>query len=168
MTNNADPVAIIKAHQNAIWRYLRLLGCAESEADDLTQETFVVFLSKPFLHVSDAATFAYLRNTARYAFLAHARKSARFKYLSDLDDGDAVWELYEGSDDAAAFKDALNKCLKLLPERSRTVLELQYRDQATGTQIAAALSLSLTNVKSIAHRATIFLRKCIGERMSHE
>ena len=168
MTTKPNAAAIIEAHQNAIWRYLRLLGCDESEADDLTQETFVILLSKPFTPQNEAATFTYLRNTARFAFLTYARKSRRFKHLEEIGEADAVWAEYEGDEGESPYIEALRKCVQLLPERSRAVLELQFRDHAPGARIAEALSLSTTNVKKIVHRSTTFLRECVKERMSHE
>ena len=35
-----SPEELIQKYQNGIWRYLRVLGCEASLADDITQETF--------------------------------------------------------------------------------------------------------------------------------
>ena len=59
-----DPVRLIQAYQAGIWRYLRALGCESSLAEDLTQDTFLAVLQRPFNDVSPAATSAYLRKTA--------------------------------------------------------------------------------------------------------
>lgn len=55
-----DPERLIEAHQAGIWRYLRALGCDASQAEDLTQETFLAVLQKPFQDYNPAATAAYL------------------------------------------------------------------------------------------------------------
>jgi hypothetical protein len=52
----ADPLAeLVRSHQQAVWRWLRSLGCPPAEADDLTAETFVVAHRKHFVLRSHAA-----------------------------------------------------------------------------------------------------------------
>ena len=43
-----DPVVLIQTYQAGIWRYLRALGCDSAQAEDITQETFLNVLQKPF------------------------------------------------------------------------------------------------------------------------
>ena len=40
-TGELGPAELIERHQRGVWRYLRMLGCDSSTADDLTQETFL-------------------------------------------------------------------------------------------------------------------------------
>src|SRR5947209_1257818 len=56
-----DPVRLIETYQAGVWRYLRAMGCEASLADDLTQETFLAILQRPFNDINPAATNAYLR-----------------------------------------------------------------------------------------------------------
>ncbi|HEX7449919.1 MAG TPA: sigma factor, partial [Pirellulales bacterium] len=60
-----DAARLIEEHQAGVWRYLRVLGCNAAEAEDLTQDTFLAVLEKPFHDYQRAATAAYLRQVAR-------------------------------------------------------------------------------------------------------
>ena len=53
-----DLAGMIRQHQAGVWRYLRVLGCDSAGADDLTQETFLAVLQKPFQDYNPAATAA--------------------------------------------------------------------------------------------------------------
>ena len=72
------PAELIARHQNGIWRYLRMLGCDSSTADDLTQETFLRVLRRDnFVQHSDAATSSYLRRTAYNLLVSMHRKQRK-------------------------------------------------------------------------------------------
>ncbi len=70
-----DPERIIRDHQSGVWRYLRSLGCDLPLAEDLTQETFLAVLQKPFDDYHPAATAAYLRRVARNLLMTYRRSS---------------------------------------------------------------------------------------------
>ena len=78
-TTGFDPVELIETHQAGVWRYLRALGCQPAQADDLTQETFLAVLRKPFEYRGREAAAAYLRRVARRQWLMSARKSRIIK-----------------------------------------------------------------------------------------
>ena len=62
-TNNTDPLSpeeLIRKYQHGIWRYLRVLGCEASLAEDITQETFLRVIRKGFEQYNEAATAGYL------------------------------------------------------------------------------------------------------------
>jgi RNA polymerase sigma-70 factor (ECF subfamily) len=59
-----DPVRLIETYQAGVWRYLRALGCDAAQAEDLTQDTFLAVLQRPFQDINPAATAAYLRAAA--------------------------------------------------------------------------------------------------------
>ncbi|MEM0926231.1 MAG: sigma-70 family RNA polymerase sigma factor, partial [Planctomycetota bacterium] len=60
-----EPAELIRVHQRGVWRYLRMLGCDEATADDLTQETFLRVLRRTdFVQHNENATAGYLRRTA--------------------------------------------------------------------------------------------------------
>ena len=55
-----------------------MLGCDESLADDLTQETLLKVLGRDsFTQLSDTATAAYLRRTAHNLLVSFHRKGGR-------------------------------------------------------------------------------------------
>src|SRR5687768_1521864 len=80
-TTGFDPVRLIETHQAGIWRYLRALGCENALAEDLTQETFLAVLQRPFQELSGAATAAYLRTTAHHLLISYHRRAGRVQAM---------------------------------------------------------------------------------------
>ncbi len=72
-----DPGQLIDEYQAGVWRYLRALGCDYAEADDLTQDTFLAVLRKPFVNYGPAATNGYLRKVAFNRFISARRKAGK-------------------------------------------------------------------------------------------
>ena len=93
-----DVARLVQTYQAGVWRYLRALGCESSLADDLTQETFLAVLEKPFTDFSPAATAAYLRTVARNLFISTARRANRMVSVGDLDALDLDWSRWAGDD----------------------------------------------------------------------
>ena len=156
-----DPARLIATHQAGVWRYLRVLGCDPSQADDLTQETFLKVLRTPFQEFSPTATSAYLRRTAHSLFVSACRRSGRTVSLEDLDTVDRAWNEWSGDDQGESRLAALRDCLKQLGDRARLALELRFRDQRTRADIAAALSMTEDGAKNLLQRAKQKLRGCI-------
>lgn len=157
-------VDLIRAHQAAIWRYLRFLGCDEARADDLTQETFLAVWRKPFEDRGQAAARVYLRRVARNLFLMGIRRSRTRPTFRDIDAADAVWAEHD-VDDGDGYRAALAECLGTLTERSRSALDLVYRDGAGRSRVAEALGMTLDGVKTLMRRAREKLRVCIRLRL---
>ena len=79
-----DVARLVKEHQAGVWRFLRVLGCDPVEADDLTQETFLAVLQKPFHDYNRSATAGYLRQVARSLFIDSRRRAARAVPASNI------------------------------------------------------------------------------------
>jgi RNA polymerase sigma-70 factor (ECF subfamily) len=160
-----DIAGMIKSHQAGVWRYLRVLGCSPAEADDLTQETFLAVLQRPFEVRGPLATSAYLRKAARNLFLTSKRRNARWAPLEDLDELDAAWSAWAKDDGGQGLLVALNLCLGTLAERARKALELRFREGRSRHDIAASVGLSEDGAKNLIQRAKQHLRECIERKM---
>ena len=161
----SDLAGMIKHHQAGVWRYLRVLGCSAAEADDLTQETFLAVLQRPFQQYSPAATAAYLRKVARNLFVSSQRRGARWVAVADLEDIDAAWSRWADDDGGQLLLSALEACLQTLAERSRRALDLRFREQRSRSDIAASIGLSEDGAKNLMQRAKQHLRECVERRM---
>jgi RNA polymerase sigma-70 factor (ECF subfamily) len=170
MTMDAAPAGIdlagmIKNHQAGVWRYLRVLGCSPAEADDLTQETFLAVLQRPFTDLGPAATAGYLRKAARNLFLSAKRRNARWVSVAELDEVEAAWSRWAGDDGGQTLLAALEVCLGTLAERARKALELRFREGRSRSEIAAGVGMSEDGAKNLLQRAKQHLRECIERRM---
>lgn len=161
-----DAAALIRAHQAGVWRYLRYLGAEPALADDLTQETFLAVLRKPFTQLNPTATAAYLRLVARNLFLKTLRRARSRPEEVDLDAAEEVFAQHAGGDGGAAYLDALRQCLQALTGRVREVLERFYGHAASREQLAQTLGMSEDGIKSLMRRARQALRECIERRIA--
>lgn len=156
-----DAGRLIREHQAGVWRYLRVLGCSPSEAEDLTQDTFLAVLQKPFQEINRAATAAYLRQAARNLFISSQRRAARSASTAELDELEQTWTRWAASDDGEELLAALQKCLGALAGRARRALDMRFREGRSRAEIAAMLSLSEDGAKNLMQRAKQHLRTCI-------
>lgn len=172
-----DAARLIQEHQAGVWRYLRVLGCDAAEAEDLTQETFLAVLQKPFQDYQRAATAAYLRQIARNLLISSRRRSARGaavqkemveKEMAEWNAAEAAWLRWSGQDDGQARLAALRRCLQTLTARARQALELRFGQQASRNAIAAALGMSEDGAKNVLQRAKQHLRTCIEQEIAKE
>ena len=160
-----DLAAIIHDHQASVWRYLRVLGCSEPLADDLTQETFLAVLERPFEDRNRTATAAYLRKAARNLFISWRRRNAKYT-PGDLDEAEAAWERWAASDQGEGLMEALELCRRKLSERAQHALHLRFREQQSRAEIAKSLDLTEHGAKNLMQRAKQQLRECIERRLT--
>lgn len=167
-TAATDLAGMIKSHQAGVWRYLRVLGCTPTEADDLTQDTFLAILERPFTDMGPAATAGYLRKAARNLFLSSKRRSARWVSVEEMDRVEEDWTRWAGDDGGQSLLAALEVCLGTLAERARKALELRFRDGCSRGEIAVGVGLSEDGAKNLLQRAKHHLRECIERRMRND
>ena len=160
-----DPVALIQAHQAGVWRYLRAMGCENSLAEDLTQETFLAVLQRPFQEINAAATAAYLRKTALNLLISHERRAGKVTAVEDVEELDRTWMRWAGGDQGEALLDVLRECVKALTPRARLALEMRFRDSSSRPEIAAALEITEHGAKNLMQRAKQQLRACIESKL---
>ena len=164
MPSGLDLTSLIRQHQSAVWRYLRVLGCDASLADDLTQETFLSVLERPFEDYHPTATAKYLRTVARNLFISLQRRHGRDVSLEDLDQLDADWARL-ASDGGQQLLEALQHCFQALDDKPRQALELRFKSQSSRAEIAGTLGMTEDGAKNLMQRAKKRLRACIERRL---
>ena len=163
-----DPERLINDHQAGVWRYLRALGCEPALADDLTQETFLAVLQRPFQDLGPQAVAAYLRRIAFNLHITHHRRSGKVTAVENLEELDAAWSRLTPDDDGELLLEALKGCLQGLSDRARKALDMRFRDQQSREQIAAMLEISEHGAKNLMQRAKQQLRACVEKKIRHE
>ena len=164
-----SPAELVLRHQNGVWRYLRVLGCDATTADDLTQETFLRVLRRNNLvQHSDEATSEYLRGTAYNLLISNHRKLGRMQVTESTTLLDESWQRWAGKDltgDEAV--DALRECLEQLTDRAREALRMRFVQNVPRVEIGAALGITDHGARNLMQRAKSQLRDCVGERLKH-
>jgi len=165
MTSNTCTDILVRQHQAGVWRYLRLLGCDDATADDLTQETFLAMMRVPFTDHDPRATAAWLRKKACFLFLEQVRTGRRRRETRLAGMADEVYAEYAGDDDGRGYLQALRECLAGLPPRSRQAVELRYGARSGREEMAALLGLRPNGVKTLLQRVRAQLRTCIERKI---
>lgn len=160
-----DPAALIEAHQAGVWRYLRALGCDPALADDLTQDTFLAVLERPFRHYSEAATAAYLRKVAFNRLVTVQRRAGRVTAVENLEQLDHNWSRWAAEDQGEALLETLKECFGQLGHRAQLALRLRFHDRRPRVEIAEALGISEHGAKNLMQRAKRQLRDCLEGKL---
>ena len=159
-----DPVRLIENHQVGVWRYLRALGADPSLADDLTQDTFVAVLQRPFHDYNRAATAAYLRKVAHNLFITTMRRAKRETAIENIDLFDVGWTDWQQEDEGESRLLALQECFALLTERAQLALRMRFSDRSSRVEIAEALDITEHGAKNLMQRAKKKLKECVERK----
>ena len=164
---SSDPGELITRHQRGVWRYLRMLGCDDATADDLTQETFLrVLRQDKFVQHNDAATASYLRRTAYNLLVSRHRKLGRMQTVAESTVLDEIWNRWAGKDASGDVAvDALRSCLNGLTERAQTALKMRFAENASRVEIGNALGITDHGARNLMQRAKQQLRQCVEEKL---
>jgi len=159
---------IIDQHQADVWRYLRYLGAEASDADDLTQETFLALNRSNFEHRTTVETAAYLRTVARNQLLMLRRRQGRQLDTIQLEAAEQVWSKTTSNTGIGAILETLADCLKTVDGRAREAIDLFYRDGLSRKAMAAALNIKPEGVKTLLRRTRDVLRDCIQRKTTQQ
>ena len=160
-----DASALITEHQAGVWRYLRAIGCDQSLADDLTQETFLAVLRRPFVQVNTNATNSYLRRVAYHLLVSYRRRQKKIIVTSDLEQLDSQWLRWAGSDTKGnELSERLSECFGRLTDRAQQSLKLRFTEAASRETIAKKLGITEHGAKNLMQRAKAQLKQCLDEK----
>jgi RNA polymerase sigma-70 factor (ECF subfamily) len=163
----ADLASLVRQHQAGVWRYVRFLGADTTEADDLTQETFLALARGGFVERDERQTAGYLRVVARNQLLALRRKQNCEIDTVGLEAADSVWAAAAGPDGSlATYLEALRDCLERIEGRARQAIDLHYRDHAGREAMASQLGMQPDGVKTLLRRTRDVLRECIERKIN--
>jgi RNA polymerase sigma-70 factor (ECF subfamily) len=165
----ADLASLVNRHQAGVWRYMRFLGADTTEADDLTQETFLALARGGFVERDERQTAGYLRVVARNQLLALRRRQNREVSTVELEAADSVWAAAAGSDGSLGnYLDALRDCLEQLEGRARQAIDLHYREHVGRDAMASQLGMQPDGVKTLLRRTRDLLRECVERKIKTE
>lgn len=158
--NRPEIAQLVAEHHQAAYRYAYRLTGSVHDAEDLTQQVFLVAQQKlgdlRKIENAKAWLFAILRN----CFL----KSVQRRQPVLAIDLPLTMELVEESGDAEEVdRDRVQQALDRLPEASRVVLVMFYFEDCSYREIAERLEMPIGTVMSRLARAKGFLRSVLLE-----
>jgi RNA polymerase sigma-70 factor (ECF subfamily) len=174
MTDAAQFEAFVREHQDLVFATaVRLLG-NPAEAEDVSQTVFL----RAFEHFGDIATHparvGWLRTVATNLCLNHlTRYRARWQFFSELDAPagehrafvDRIASASPAPDrglDEAARQRSLEDALHALPDHQRVPLVLYHFEERSYQDIADALGVSLSKIKTDIFRGREALRQALS------
>jgi RNA polymerase sigma-70 factor (ECF subfamily) len=164
-----DPALLVQTHQVGVWRYLRSLGCDQHEAEDLTQDTFLKVLEKPFQEMGEASARSYLLRVAKHQLIDRRRREGRSIAVENIEQIEEFWNRHgkiTGQNDQQDLIDTLKHCLEGLTSRAQTALRMRFEDHSTREQIAEALGIGPHGAKNLMQRAKQQLKQCLDEKQA--
>ncbi len=160
-----DLTELIERHQASVWRYVRALGADVALADDLTQDTFLEVMRRPFEQYSHAASASYLRRVAHNLFISRRRRDGRMTVTEHVDQFESTWMRWAGFDAGNTALDILAECFARLGERAQFALRLRFAEDQSRQAIAEALRISEHGAKNLMQRAKTQLRECVEQKL---
>jgi len=165
--------ALVDRHVDAIYNFTYSLVGNASDADDVTQETFVKIWKnlKKFNPEKSFKTWAFsiARNTA--IDYLRKRRSIAFSALDspdkDLYFADTIHDeepLAEEIFEAKETKARIEKLMTDLPPHYRSVISLRYTEDMTFEEIAAVFDTSVNTIKSRYRRGLAILKKGLAPK----
>ncbi len=166
MTSAAAPEIerIFREHGAFVWRTVRRLGASESDADDLTQEVFLIVHRKLGEFEGRSSLTTWLYGIAVKVALAHRRRAHVRRELPTEEPPDTT--LDAGPQDAllaAEQRSLLDRALSTLDDDKRAVFVLYELEELTMQDAALALDCPLKTAYSRLYAAreevATFLRR---------
>lgn len=160
----ADTAALFGAYHDRIYRYVLRLVRDRTEAEDLTQETFLRACHRQDTLRDPASVAGWLYRIATHVCLDRLRRRKPLdcgeeETATSLAQARAATpsplELTERSETSACVQ----RCLEALPDSYRALIILYEGHALTAPEIARLLQLNLTTVKMRLHRAHRMLRQ---------
>ena len=161
MTRETDFESLVSAFYPSLYRFAFSLTRIESDARDLTQETFYIWAVKGHQLHDPEKVKSWLFTTLHREYLGRRRKMIRFPQIDLVQAEDELPEIPALSLDrldGALVVDALGQ----LDETFQGPVALFYLEDYTYPEIAEILGIPLGTVKSRISRGIAQLQRLIG------
>jgi RNA polymerase sigma-70 factor, ECF subfamily len=156
---------LYERHWSAVYNYAWLLARSVPDAEDITQESFLVLLRKPAAFDPVRAQLrTWLIAVVRRQYWGRARSLARETDFEDLDRA----EVAAGFDEELIRlerAEAIRQAVGALPQVQREALYLFEFEGLSLAEIAATLNIEANAVKARLHRARQQLKQLLTKEM---
>jgi len=155
--NDTEFQTLVDAHYAALYRFGLSLAKSQSDAADLTQQTFYLWASKGDQLRDRSKAKSWLFTTLYREFLQRQRREVRFPHVElevSQEEPATVAPNFDQLDSAAVLQ-----ALSQVEEPFRAPLTLFYLEQFSYAEIAAALEVPIGTVMSRLSRGKNQLRQ---------
>jgi RNA polymerase sigma-70 factor (ECF subfamily) len=159
--------ALVSAHYEALFRFALSLTRMESDARDLTQQTFYVWATKGHQLRDPSKVKTWLFTTLHRAFLETRRRQFRFAHHPIDEFSDQLPAVSPGPADQADCSEVLT-ALARVDEVYQAAVALFYLEDCSYKDIAAILEVPIGTVKSRIARGIGQLREILQSADSRD
>ena len=167
--------AVVKTYLPQILRAARGAGLDETQAENVTQETFATFIEKAPNFDGRAHVRTWLFGIFYKKVLEFRRELKREQQQDEIDEvteqrfsSDGSWlrppravdtDVYHGQ-----IREWLRECLDTVPVRQRLAFVLREAEGFPSREICNILDVTRTNLGAMLHRCRNRLRECLEAR----
>jgi RNA polymerase sigma-70 factor (sigma-E family) len=152
--------ALYAAHALGLMRLAHIMLGNRQAAEDVVQESFIGLYRRWSRLDDQAKALAYVRSSV----LNGCRSQLRRKPAAELDEANGPSAISaESAVLTAEERQQVIRALHRLPARQREVLALRYYLDLPDDQIASAMTISRSTVRSAAHRGLAALGRALRE-----
>ena len=156
---------LVDAHYAALYRFAVSLTRSESDASDLTQQTFYIWATKGHTMRDVAKAKTWLFTTLYREFIRARRRGQRMSSLEDLPSGDQDPPDVAVDQVARMDHEVVLEAMQEIDPVFRAVLTLFYLKDLTYQEIANIIEVPIGTVMSRLSRAKAHLRTALARRL---
>ena len=162
---NSDALNILyERYSSLVYSVALKILTQPSEAEELTQEVFINLWTEKKFNPNRAALSTYLCIVARSRSISRIRsKNTHLRTLEKLKINPPMFPptpLEKAS--CLEKQETLRQALKELPQKYHQILEMNYYQGLSHTQISQALEMPLGTVKTYTRKGILLLRQILG------
>ena len=169
--NQAEFEQIVRETHGYVRAFIAGMGVSRSDVDDLAQDVYIE-LYKNFDRIpADATPIAWLKGIARNLCLSHFRKHSRRARLHREALAELLSQAETGLEPVLVecdMREALDRCYKKLPDKSRQLLVMCYQEKMTSAAMAQAVKSTAEAIRIALFRIRGSLRDCIVRSLATE
>ena len=163
----ADAALLFDRYAQRAFRYARMMGLSEADADDVVAESFLKLLRGRGTFRAEADFFPWLVTIVRNATLnllrGEQRRRARSKRLAEREEARRVSDLPPEQLERRETLHAIENAIRKLPSEQRSALSLVTTGGLSYREAAKVEDVSEAALTSRVHRAREFLRRYLAE-----
>lgn len=167
---NADEkfVQMFAEHERDLRAFVRSMGLDWSAVDDVIQMVSLVMWRKWHEFDVDSDFMLWARVITRFEVLKFQRKVARDRHVFSENVMELLARAAEEIDSSGRsedYRNALQECIKTLPERSGRLIRAAYAGDRTIREVADDVGQSATAFYKTLNRIREKLRQCVQQRL---
>jgi len=162
-------LALLLGHEMDLRAFIGSLVLDRHSRDDVFQEVALTLWEKFDRYDSQHSFGGWARGIAANKILKQRENRGRFPLCLSPSAVQALRDAFDRTEEVASRKaDAMDECVKLLPQKARQLLTMRYYDELKPADIAQQTGRTVDSIYQSLSRLRAKLEECIRRRASLE